>query len=85
MHYFELAAMLQAVCLSNLPDKWRQMIEGIVADLTAEEKAALVECLQRQVRGDTKKLAAKKAALTILTKEPSGRKRVVAIAVTTDS
>jgi hypothetical protein len=67
LHYSERIAHLQAICLSSLPP-WREEVEAYLAKLPEEERKKLIACLERQVRHETKLLAAKKAVLTIATK-----------------
>lgn len=57
---------LQAICLSSLHDDWRPAIAEYTAKMKPAEVETLISCLDRQVRRETKLLAAKKAALTIL-------------------
>lgn len=66
MHYFDRILELQAICLSSMPDDWRPAIADYAAKLAPEDLAALISCMEREVRRETKLLAAKKAALTIL-------------------
>lgn len=71
MHYSEHIARLQAIPLSSLPP-WREEVEAYLAKLTPEEREKLIACLERQIKKETKLLAAKKTIYTIATK-PLGK------------